>query len=266
MRRGLLAVSFGSSYPTAVERAIVPTEEDLGKAFPEFTIYRAFTSPRIRAKILKRDGIQMPSPEEAWEKMAADGIEEVLVQPLQVVPGEEYAKVAHLTVKMKNSDKFKRIEIGRTLLHYNGQEDRPDDYHEVAEILASELPTPGLHEGIILMGHGSPSHPNVAYELMGIRFQRRWPWIHLATVEGGPGLADLFPALKAAGYRTIHLVPFMWVAGDHALNDMAGEEESWKTELEAQGYKVICHLNGMGEYPKMREIFFRRAQDAWSDK
>lgn len=266
MKKGLLVVSFGSSYPQAVERAIAPTEKAFAEEFPEFQIYRTFTSGRIREKIRKRDGSAPDSPVEAFARMKADGIEEVLVQPLQFVPGEEYRKVWELVALVRASGDFKKVQLGRSLLHFNGQENRPDDYHEVAEIVSLLLPDPEPREGIILMGHGSPEAPNVAYELMGHRFQKRWPWIHLATVEGGPDVESLLPELKARSYDLLHLVPFMWVAGDHAINDMAGEDaDSWKSILEQAGFAVSCHLAGLGEYPEMRELFLKRAKDAWAE-
>lgn len=263
MKKGLLVVSFGSSYLSAIERAILPTEEYFQQEFPEYKVYRTFTSKRIREKIENRDDIHVDSPAEAFERMKSDGIEEVLVQPLQFVPGEEYRKIMELVEEIREKKDFKRVALGRSLLHFNGQEGRPDDYKEVVEIVSQLLPDPEPREALILMGHGSPESPNVAYELLGHRLQQRWPWIYMATVEGGPDLKSLIPRLKAEGYRNLHLIPFMWVAGDHAMNDMAGDEEdSWRYILENEGFSVQCHMMGLGERSEMRKIFIRRAQDA----
>ncbi len=88
-----------------------------------------------------------------------------------------------------------------------------------------------------------------------------FPQIYMGTVEGFPELSDILPALKAVGYRQIHLMPFMIVAGDHAQNDMAGDgEDSWKSILEANGFEVSCHLMGLGELPEIRKIFVEYAR------
>jgi len=264
MKKGLLSVSFGSSYSPAVERAIVPMEADFAAAFPEFQVYRAFTSDQIREEIRKQGGQVPDNMVEAFAQMKVDGVEEVLVQPLHFTPGEEYRKVLELVGKMKEVGGFKRIALGRSLLHYNGQEGRPDDYREVAELVSKLLPDPDSNEGVVLMGHGSQEASNAAYELLALRIQRRWPWIQLATLKGGPSLASLLPRLKSDGYTKLHVIPFMWMAGNHAIDDMAGaRENSWKSILEKEEIEVVCHMIGLGEQPEFRKLFVNRAREGW---
>ena len=260
-KKGIVIVSFGTSYPDAIKRAIEPTEKVFSETFPDFKIYGTFTSKQIRSKIVSRGEIAPLSPEEVFNQLKLDGVQQVLVQPLQFVPGEEYRKVKELVTRLSQEKFFDSIQMGRTLLHFNGQGDKPDDFEEVIGYLNQVMPTLGKTEGLIWMGHGSPEAANVAYELLGYRLRDNNKQVFLANVEGGPSIEDILPKLKQSGLTKFHLAPLMWVAGDHALNDMAGEEEeSWKSILEKAGFQVECHLKGLGEWPMMREIFIRRAQ------
>lgn len=260
--KGIVVVSFGTSYPDALKRAIEPTEKLFSETFPKFKIYRTFTSKRIRAKIAGRGEIAPLSPEEVFNQLKLDGITQVLVQPLQFVPGEEYRKVKELVNRLSQEKVFDSITMGRTLLHFNGQENKPDDFEEVIGYLNQLMPTLGEAEGMIWMGHGSPEAANVAYELLGYRLRENNKQVFLANVEGGPSIEDILPKLQQSKLTKFHLAPLMWVAGDHALNDMAGEEEdSWKSILKKAGFEVECYLKGLGEWPMMREIFVRRVQE-----
>lgn len=264
MKQGILVISFGSSHLQAIERAIVPMEQDFRDAFPDFQIFRAFTSSVIRRKLKETKGIVIDDPRSALEKMRQEGIEEVIVQPLFIVPGKEYQKIFNLVEEIRDRKEFKNIVCGRSLLHFNGQEGCPDDYHEISNMVAQLLPDPEPREAVLLVGHGSPESANAAYELLGYRIQKRWPWIYLANIGGGPDLASHISQFQSEGHVILHVIPFMWVAGEHAHADIAGEQEdSWKSILTRAGFTVECHLFGLGEREEMRRLFLNRARDAW---
>lgn len=264
MKQGVLIACFGSSHLRAVERAIVTTEQDFRTSFPEFQIYRAFTSSVIRRKLEEENDVVVDDPQGALRKMQEAGIEEVIIQPLFIVPGEEYQKIMTLVEEAQKSNWFKKIVCGRSLLHFNGQENCPDDYHEISNMVAQLLPDPEPREAVLFIGHGSPEPANAAYELLGYRIQKRWPWIYLANIGGGPNLASHISQFKSAGYVILHLIPFMWVADEQVHRDIAGDQEnSWKSILTREGFTVECHLFGLGERAEMRQLFLNRAKEAW---
>lgn len=264
MKRGLLVVNGGSSYSNYLERAIIPTEQELQGAFTEFSLYRAFLSLEARKSVEKELSQTVASFQEALDKMKADRITEILVQPIQFVPDKDYQQILAILLQEKKLGLFNKIALGRTLLHYNGQTDRPDDFTEVAQLLARLLPDPDPREAVVLVGRGVLDSANSAYELLGLRMQRRWPWIHIATLEGGLGLKEVVPSLKAGGYLRIHLIPLMWGAGRSAHKQIAGDTPaSFKNILESEGFHVVSHVMGMGEWPEMRELFINRAKEAW---
>lgn len=122
-----------------------------------------------------------------------------------------------------------------------------------------------LEEGecLILMGHGTDHHANSAYPALEYTLQALgYDRIHVATVEGFPELKDVMHRIEQKQYRKVALLPFMFVAGDHAKNDMAGDEDSWKCELEEAGYEVRPILRGLGELPGIRQIFMEHLEEA----
>ncbi len=255
MRKGILAVSFGTSYEKAREKTLDRIEEDMRLRYPDRPLYRAWTSKIIREKIRQRDGIEIDDVSGALEKMAADGIHDVLVQPTFVISGHEY----ELMLKEVRSRRhlFARISVGSPLLTLN------DDKIHVIEILVKEL-VPKRDEALVLMGHGSDHHANSVYASMGREFKNLgYPNVFVGTVEGTPTLGTVMRNLKKTNLKSVTLAPFMMVAGDHALNDLAGENEnSWKNRFEEEGYPVKCILKGLGEYEGIRELLIEHMQRA----
>lgn len=247
MKKGILVVSFGTSHTDTLERTIRVMEEQIAQAYPECQVYRAFTSGMIIEKLKRTEGLFVRNVGEALEKMLEDGIGSAVIQPTHIINGHEYEKMMEEIREFR--DRFERISVGRPLLS------SPEDYKKTIHALLEDIPLEEK-ECLILMGHGTDHFSNSAYPALEYILQTMgYSHIHMATVEGYPELRDVMGKLRKDRVEKVALLPFMFVAGDHAKNDMAGEEDSWKQILENAGYRVRPILQGLGELPAVRQIF-----------
>lgn len=256
-KKGILVVSFGTSYPETCRKTIEKIENEIRAAYPEYGVYRAWTSGMIRKKLLKRDGIRIFGVEEALEQMKADGVEQVAVQPTHVINGIENDEMTKSV--MKFAGQFQKLVIGTPLL--TSQEDN----EEVIRSLLEEM-QPSDEEMLIFMGHGTEHHSNAVYAALNFLLNDMGQDnTFIATVEAYPSVDHVVREAGKRKKKNIRLAPFMLVAGDHANNDLAGEDEdSWKSILEKAGYHVTCDLKGLGEYPGIRKIYMEHLQEAVS--
>ena len=254
MKQAILAVSFGTTYPDTLEKTIAATEAALAQAYPGWPVYRAFTSGMIIKKLQSRDGVQIDNVAQAMARLEREGYTQVAVQSTHVMHGEEYEK---MLAQLEPYKLTMEIAVGAPLLHAQS------DYEAVADALLSWLPLPGDGEALVLMGHGTAHFANSAYAQMEHVLQSRCPRIYIATVEGYPTLESVAEQLqRQPEIRRLTLAPFMLVAGDHARNDMAGGEDSWKEVLEGKGYEVACILQGLGECPAIQKLFVAHCGEA----
>jgi sirohydrochlorin cobaltochelatase len=253
----ILVVSFGTSYNDNRELSIGAIEKALGAAYPAYEIRRAFTSQIIIDKLKERDGLAIDTVPQALERLAADGVAEVIVQPTHVMAGYEYDDVVAELAPYQG--KFRRLAVGSPLLSSDS------DYDALVSVLAEETKahnTPGT--AVVFMGHGTEHDANAVYG----KLQQRVAEAGLAnyiigTVEAHPALEDVLALVKASGAAKVVLLPLMIVAGDHANNDMAGDEpDSWKSAFLAEGFDVACDLRGMGQYPGVQALVVRHAGEA----
>ena len=254
MKKAILAVSFGTSYPDTLEKTIAATEQALAVAFPDWEVRRAFTSGMIIRKLRQRDGLRIDDVNQAMHRLEEEGFTHVAVQSTHVMHGEEYEK---MLAQLEPYRLRMQVRVGMPLLHAES------DYAAVADGLLPWLPQPQADEALVLMGHGTPHFANAAYAQMEHVLQAQCERVLVATVEGYPTLDSVRQQLaKNPAIRKVILAPFMLVAGDHARNDMAGGEKSWKAELEADGYAVRCVLQGLGECPAVRALFVEHCRQA----
>ena len=251
--KALLAVSFGTSVPGA-EAAISNIEAALSAACPERTLRRAYTS-RIICRKLAREGRPVQSPEEALEDLAADGVRDVLIQPTHLTPGDEYDKLCRIAEPYRG--RFEAFRISKPLIS------SPEDLLAVTDAALAHYP-PQAGEALVLMGHGSGHIANMIYPALQTAFRFRGAEsAFVGTVEGWPELDDVLAQLKRGAWERVLLAPLMLVAGDHAMNDMAGDApDSWKSRLEAAGYAVRCHLEGVGMWDEVCAICRRHLGEA----
>ena len=257
----LLAVSFGSSFNETREANIDAIEADLQAAYPEYEVRRAFTSQIIIDILEEREGMEIDNVTEAMDRLIADGVKEVVVQPTHVMPGFEYDDV--MAEIADYADKFKSMKVGNALLTSD------KDYDAVVAALLEETAEYNAEgTAVVFMGHGTHHEANETYT----RLQKR---LHAAgatnyfigTVEGSPLVEDVLAAVQDTDATKVTLLPLMIVAGDHANNDMAGDEEgSWKDVFTKAGYEVECVLKGLGEYAGIRALQVKHAGEAIEGK
>lgn len=257
MKKALLVVSFGTSYEDTMKKNIEAIENDIAREFQDRKFARAFTSGMIMKKLKSRDGIHIDNVREALEKLVNEGYDDILIQATHIMNGDEYDKMLEQIADFE--DKV-NIKVGEALLTSS------KDYDEVVSALCSEGFSDELADkdtAIVLMGHGTGHFADAAYAALDYRFKVSGHRnVFVATVEGYPELDTILPQIKELAPKKVVLMPFMVVAGDHAKNDMAGDEEdSWKNVFEGLGYEVKCVLKGIGELPSIRKIYVEHAKE-----
>lgn len=254
--KAILVVSFGTSFHRTREKTIDRIEADIEAAYLDYRIYRAWTSKMIIAKLLRRDGVKVPTVAEAVEQMIADGITELIVQPTHVINGVENDLMKEDVLKRR--DAFERVAFGDPLL--TSQEDNVAVIRAVME----EFPDLKEDEALVLMGHGTTHYANAIYAALDYTFKDMgYSRVFLGTVEAYPSMESLKKQIRALGPKRLILAPFMVVAGDHAIHDMSGQDEdSWRSQFEREGYEVVCQMKGLGEYSGVRQIYLEHVREA----
>lgn len=261
VKKAILVVSFGTSYPEALENCIEAMENTIAESFKDYEVRRAFTSKIIVKKLAERDDLKIDNPEQALTKLKEEGFQEVIVQPLHIIPGLEYeGKIVAVVDKFKDEKAFKKIALGRPLLT---SEKDPDDYQIAVNALKGQLPELNEHQAVLLMGHGTEHQANVCYHKLQDKIKEMGLPVFIGTVEADPTLDDLIEILQTKNINSVVLMPYMLVAGDHAQNDLAGDDEdSWKSQLEKEGFEVEVYMHGLGENSHYRDIYVQHVKDA----
>ncbi|MBF0698464.1 sirohydrochlorin cobaltochelatase [Streptococcus danieliae] len=251
MKKAIAVVSFGTSYRETRIKTIQACEERIQAQFPQEMVYSAYTSGMVRKKIERLEGIRIPSVAELLLELLETGIQEVFIQPLHIIPGSEYHKI--LTDSQPYIEQFKKLVVGDPLLV------REEDFRHVAEELIAAYHTDSCEEVTLFMGHGSSHSSFTSYAAMDHFFQGSS--LTLACVESYPDFEQIIANWKREGVvHRVRLVPFMLVAGDHAQNDLAGEEDSWASRLREEGFEVEIDLTGLGERPWIQNLFVEHIQ------
>ena len=257
-KKGLLLVSFGTSYPETCEKTIGALEREAAAAFSDWQVRRAFTSGMIRKKLWERDGCAVDSVSQALERMAQEGFAQVLCQPTHLIPGEEYEKI--LREAQPFAERFSWFRVGEALLS------RPEEDGAFLQAVLEEYPL-DVDQALVFMGHGSAHPANAVYARLQQELDRMGESrVRIGTVEGTPVLEEAMAPLRREKTPRLLLAPLMLVAGDHAQNDLAGgEEDSWKSILTAQGWQVQTVLRGLGELPAVRQLYRAKIRRALQD-
>ena len=261
----MVVMSFGTTYKDTRVKTIDATVDAIKAAHPNTKVITAFTSHIIRDRIQQKEGITYPTPEEALAELKKDGYTRVALASLDVIPGMEYNYDAAVYNLYKNN--FKKMTLGTSLMYWMGQENQTDQVIETLKAVQSQFPKLGKEDGLLIMAHGTPDPSNAYYSVIQDRIHTLgMKNVFIYTVEGTPNLEQVIPQLKLHGIKHVTLMPFMMVAGDHANNDMAGNEpDSHKSILEKEGFKVDTYIHGLGENQNIRNLFFERANEAWDE-
>lgn len=265
-KRAILVVSFGTTIRETRQANIDVLETEIQRQYPQWEVRRAFTSGMVRARILEEEGVRIDPPATALENLRREGFTEVIVQPTHIIPGEEYDRLTAAMEPFRTAGAFSSFRLGRPLLCCAGPEpERPDDYRIAVEALKAQLPDFAAEDDcrVILMGHGTGHRSDHCYDLLQSRLDAAGLPVFTATVEGSRTFEDALVWLERSRANKVGLMPFMLVAGDHALNDMAGAEpDSWRSRLQSLGYRVESCLCGLGENPAFRRIYLQHVAEA----
>ena len=253
----LLVVSFGTSYNDSRRLTIGAIEEALEKAFPDWSVRRAFTSQIIIDHVLSRDGERIDNVQEALDRAANNGVKTLVVQPTHLMHGFEYTDLKNELAEY--ADAFDKIVLAEPLLNTDA------DFDTVAEAVVNA--TAKFDDGktaVCFMGHGTEAESNGVYaKMQTILSEAGCEHYYIGTVEAEPTVEDVLKMVKAGKYERVVLRPLMIVAGDHANNDMAGDDDdSWKSIFEAAGYQVECVLEGLGQLPEVCSLFAEHTREA----
>ena len=253
----ILMVSFGTSYNDSRDKTIGAVENAVADAFPDYEVRRAFTSQTIIDILKERDGLEIDNIEQAFDRLVADGVKTLIVQPTHVMSGYEYDDMVAAVDSYK--DKFDSIAVGDPLLTSD------EDYDKVIAALTKETAEYNQDgTAIVFMGHGTEHSANATYAKLQEKFLEANADNYLVgTVEATPSLDDVLAKAKEGDYTKVVLEPLMVVAGDHANNDMAGDEDdSWKSTFKAAGFEVEIALKGLGEIQDIQQIYVEHVQAA----
>ena len=246
MEKAVLVTSFGTSHKDTREKCLDSIENEVKAKYGSEKVERAYTSGVIRRIVEKKEGIHIFDQNEGLEALKNKGYDEIVTMSLHILDGIEYAKL---------NDKYGKIS--KPLLVND------EDFEKVVN--DEEFNSTEGSDAIVFMGHGSESAADKTYQRLQEEYVKAGKDnIFIATVEGQVTIEDVIQKLKGRGFRKILLKPFMIVAGDHAKNDMASDEEdSWKTILQNEGYEVTPLLKGMGEYEFIRKMFMDKLEEVY---
>jgi len=253
MKKAILVVSFGTTKDETREKNIAAIEREIQDQFPEDTVRRAFTSGTVIHRLAQR-GIQVDAVDQALERLRREKFEDVFILPTHLLPGEEYEKLLSLSAPYRAS--FRHFLVAKPLLYDTR------DLTEVAEYIKETYPM-GEREALVLMGHGTGHFANLIYPAMDYILKNHgMSNAFVATVEGYPEFPDVLNTVKAEKFTSVTLLPLMLVAGEHAMVDMAGQDEhSWKNQCARAGMQVTCVLSGLGESDRIRKMYLRHLQE-----
>jgi sirohydrochlorin cobaltochelatase len=241
-KKTILVVSFGTSYNENRALTLDSVEETIAKRYPDWDVRRAYTAQTIIDILEQRDGLKIDNVTEAMDRLVADGVKELIVQPTLVMPGYEYEDVVNEVTPY--AEKFEKFALGKPLIYYN------EDYDAVVDALASYIPEITDEDtAVVLMGHGSHHFANATYAALDyVLHAKGYENVFVGAVEGFPTIEQVIANVTAYGAKKVVQYPFMIVAGDHANNDMAGDEEdSWTTLFTQAGFEVENRLVGLAQ-------------------
>lgn len=262
-KKALVVISFGSTFTDTRLKDIGGIEQALAEAFPAYDQFRAFTSNIIRKRLAEK-GLIIDDPETVLKKLIDNGYEEVIIQPTHLIHGEEFEQKIQTMQKIYEPN-FKKLIISKPLIVHE------IDYELTASAIASQFPALDKNEAVLLMGHGTPRNNNKAfgytYNKMQSVFNAQGLPVVVGTIEeeDSPNFDTALELILERGYKKVHMYPLMVVAGDHANNDMYGDDiDSWKCQVEAKGIKTEGHLHGIGRNKAIQALYVEHVLEALS--
>lgn len=255
MRKGIIVTSFGTTYEETRIKCIESIENRIEEKFSDAVVKRAFTSRMVISKLKIRDNYHVDTPTESLARMKEEGIKDIYIQPLLIIEGLEYEKILREARDFLKENQDCNISIGKPLLSSDL------DYERVVD----GLNLVDKDEAIVFMGHGSSHETDISYDkLENITNENGFKNVFFGTVEGEKTIEEVVEKLIEKNIKNILLKPFMLVAGDHAINDMASDEDdSWKSILKKNGISVTAEVKGLGENQGIQDVFINHLKEIY---
>ena len=264
-KHGILLVAFGSSLPEGVA-AIDAVEHAVKNAYPGVELRVAYTSRIIMRKIAREQNRIVDEPAIALAKMAYEGFTDVAVLSTHIIPGAEYQDLEAVvdgfrTMRERGTKAgFRYIGLSKPLLA-DGH-----DFERLAQVLEDAYAKEIKEGAVVFVGHGTHHFADAAYSALQTALWQKSPSFFVGTVEGSPSYDDVLYQLKRTKNKRVTVAPAMLVAGDHAVNDIAGDEEdSWKEMLASEGYSVSGRLLGLGQIQGVQRLLVDKLREAWGE-
>ena len=278
----LLVVSFGTSFNDSRTEDIGGIEKALEKAYPDWSVRRAFTAQIIINHVQARDGEKIDNMDQALQRAVDNGVKNLIVQPTHLMHGAEYDELSEAVASY--SDKFESVSIAEPLLGEVGSADDSvnSDKEAVAKAVTAEAVKTAGYESLdaakedgtafVFMGHGTSHTAKISYSQMQNQMNALgYDNVFIGTVEGEPedtACEAVIEKIQEAGYKKVVLRPLMVVAGDHANNDMAGDDDdSWKSQFEASGVfdSIETQIAGLGQIPVIQDLYVSHTHAAMEE-
>lgn len=278
----LLVVSFGTSFNDSRTEDIGGIEKALQKAYPDWSVRRAFTAQIIINHVQARDGEKIDNMDQALQRAVDNGVKNLIVQPTHLMHGAEYDELSEAVASY--SDKFESVSIAEPLLGEVGSADDSvnSDKEAVAKAVTAEAVKTAGYESLdaakedgtafVFMGHGTSHTAKISYSQMQNQMNALgYDNVFIGTVEGEPedtACEAVIEKIQKAGYKKVILRPLMVVAGDHANNDMAGDDDdSWKSQFEASGVfdSIETQIAGLGQIPVIQDLYVSHTHAAMEE-
>ena len=274
--REILVVSFGTSFNDSRVATIGGIEKAIQQAYPDWSVRRAFTSQIIINHVQARDGEKIDNMQQALDRAVSNGVKELVVQPTHLMHGKENDD---LKAALEPYQSKMKITIAEPLLGQVGSDisEINADKKAVAEAVTAAAVKDAGYDSLdaaaadgtafVYLGHGTSHEANITYDQMQTQMERLgYKNVFVGTVEGKPedtSCEAVIQKVKDAGYKKVQIRPLMVVAGDHANNDMAGDDDdSWKSQMEAAGLEVTPQIKGLGEIPAVQQIYVAHTKAA----
>lgn len=254
MKKAIINASFGCSIKESRDKYIEPIEYEVKKNYKDIDCFRVFTSEIIRRKIKNVENIEIHNMKTCLQMLKENGYTHIFISATHIIPGLEYEKILNAVNEFKND--FEEIKVSRTFLDDNMGEIEVD---VVKSYIKTDLQQ---DEAVVLVGHGTDHVSHKYYKQFEELLRRDIHNLFIINVEGDTFMDDVINRLKEKNIRKIYLYPFMLVAGDHALNDIASDEEnSIKSLLKQNGFDVEAFITGLGANKKALEMFVNRLKE-----
>ena len=275
----LLVVSFGTSFNDSRVADIGGVEKALKEAYPDWSVRRAFTAQIIINHVQARDDEKIDNVEQALDRAVDNGVKNLVIQPTHLMHGAEYDELTETVEKYQ--DKFETVKIAEPLLGEVGSDASAinEDKEAVAKAITAEAVKTAKYDSLdaaaedgtafVFMGHGTSHTAKISYSQMQTQMENLgYKNVFIGTVEGEPedtSCEAVIEKVKEAGYKKVILRPLMVVAGDHANNDMAGDDDdSWKSQFEASGEfdSIDTQIAGLGEIADVQQLYVAHTKAA----